>query len=563
LKISGGNVMINANKCISISVIALTVFFIPAILGYEDLSTADSTSDVAVYNEDYGEHLGTVNFQVSCNAAARRHTERGLALLHHMTYEGARAEFTAATVDDSDCAMGFWGQAMSFIHPLWSDPPDEIEFKTGQALLKMAITRGKKTEWELAYIEAVEGYYSKGRNESEKINLASYEKAWEKVYHHFPKDMEAACFYALAHMATADPSDKTFAKQRRSGAIAEKVLYQIPDHPGAHHYIIHAYDYPGLAERALAVARSYGRIAPAVPHALHMPTHIFTRLGMWRESINMNKRSADAALKHPSGGAISLHYTHALDYLAYAYLQRGEDEKAQQVLDMIIAIKEPVQIHVASAYTFAAVPARLALERQGWADAALLKPRLPVDYPWDRVPAMEAVTYFAKALGSARSGYGQMAGKALDRLTALHDLSAKTSPYWTKQIEIMRLSAMAWLKYEDGAREKALDIMQRAAALEASTEKHPVTPGEVLPSRELLGDMLLDMGRYKEAQEAYETALDRSPNRLNSMYGAGRAAQLMGNKKDALSFYMKLVEITAGDSKRERLQQVRAYLSKK
>ncbi|MCK5506681.1 MAG: tetratricopeptide repeat protein, partial [Thermodesulfovibrionia bacterium] len=222
----------------------------------------------------------------------------------------------------------------------------------------------------------------------------------------------------------------------------------------------------------------------------------------------------------------------------------------------------PVQVHVASAYTFAAVPARLALERQEWADASSLKPRLPANYPWDRFPAMEAVTHFARALGAAQSGNKQVAGKALDKLAALHDLSAKTSTYWTKQIEIMRLSAMAWLKYDEGAREKALDIMQRAAELEASTEKHPVTPGEVLPARELLGDMLLEMGRYRDAQEAYETALKRSPNRFNSIYGAGRAAELRGNKKDALSFYRKLVEITAKDSKRERLQQVRAFLSK-
>jgi tetratricopeptide (TPR) repeat protein len=554
--------MMNKKEYIYVTIIIIATFFISPKLGYEDLSANGKTHDAAMYNKDYGEHLGTVNFPVSCNESARSHAERGLALLHNMTYEGARAEFEAATVDDPNCAMGFWGQAMSFIHPLWSDPPDEAEFKKGQDLLKEARTRGKKTEWELAYISAVESYYSEGRNESEKVNLDSYEKAWEKVYRQFPKDTEAACFYALAYMATADPSDKTYTKQKRAGAISEKVLFQVPDHPGAHHYIIHAYDYPELAEKALAVARNYGKIAPSVPHALHMPTHIFTRYGKWQESITMNRRSADAALQHPVGGAISLHYTHALDYLAYAYLQRGEDGKAKQVMDTIRDIKEPVQVHVASAYTFAAVPARLALERQEWADAASLKPRLPANYPWDRFPAMEAITYFAKALGAVRSGNVQAAGKALDKLAALHDLSAKTSTYWTKQIEIIRLSAMAWLTYEEGAREKALDIMQRAAELEASTEKHPVTPGEVLPARELLGDMLLEMGRYKKAQEAYETALDRSPNRLNSMYGAGRAAELGGNKKEALSFYRKLVEITAKDSNRERLQQIRAFLSK-
>jgi tetratricopeptide (TPR) repeat protein len=554
--------MKNKNKYIYVTIMIIAAFFISPRLGYENLLANGRIHDAAMNDEDYGEHLGTVNFPVSCNEAARSHSERGLALLHNMTYEGAKAEFIEATVDDSDCAMAYWGQAMSFIHPLWSDPPNKAEFESGQNLLKEARTREKKTEWESAYIAAAESYFAEGRDGSEKVNLASYEKAWEKVYSQFPKDTEAACFYALAHMATADPSDKTYVKQKRAGTIAKKVLYQVPDHPGAHHYIIHAYDYPELAEKALAVARNYGKIAPSVPHALHMPTHIFTRYGIWRESITMNRRSADVALKHPVRGAISLHYTHALDYLAYAYLQRGEDEKAKEVLDIIMDIKEPVQVHVASAYTFAAVPARLALERQEWADAALLKPRLPANYPWDSFPAMEAITYFARALGAARSGKVQAAGKALDSLSALHNLSAKTSAYWTKQIEIMRLSAMSWLRYDEGAREKALEIMHRAAELEASTEKHPVTPGEVLPARELLGDMLLEMGRYKEAQEAYETALQRSPNRLNSLYGAGRAAELRGNKKNALFFYKKLVEITAEDSNRERLQQAKAFLSK-
>jgi tetratricopeptide (TPR) repeat protein len=554
--------MTKTNNYIYISMMIIATLCISPILGHEDLLANGGTQDAAMHKEDYGKHLGTVNFPVSCNEEARGHAERGLALLHNMTYEGSRAEFAEAIAADSDCAMGFWGQAMSYIHPLWSDPPDEVEFKKGQDLLKKARTRAKKTAWELAYIAAAESYYKEGRNESEKVNLASYEKAWEKVYRQFPEDLEAACFYALAHMATADPSDKTYAKQKRAGAIAEKVLYQISDHPGAHHYIIHAYDYPELAEKALAVARNYGKIAPSVPHALHMPTHIFTRYGIWEESIAMNRRSADAALKHPVGGAISLHYTHALDYLAYAYLQRGEDKKAKQVLDTIRDIKKPVQAHVASAYTFAAVPARLALERQEWADAASLKPRLPANYPWERFPAMEAVTHFARALGAARSGNTQVAGKALEKLAALHDLSVKISAYWTKQIEIMRLSALAWSKYEGGLKEEGLNIMQKAAEMEASTEKHPVTPGEVLPARELLGDMLLEMGRYTKAKEAYETALNRSPNRLNSMYGAGRAAELIGNKKSALSFYKKLVEITVQDSERERLQQAKAFLSK-
>jgi tetratricopeptide (TPR) repeat protein len=478
-----------------------------------------------------------------------------------MTYEGARAAFAAAIESDSDCAMGYWGQAMTFIHPLWSDPPSKADFKRGQELVKKAKTRGQKTEQEHVYIDAVTAYYAGGWNRDERPNLTNFEKGWEKVYRKFPKDLEAACFYALAHMATSDPEDKTYAKQKQAAAIAKKVLAQIPDHPGAHHYIIHAYDYPELAEKALVVARSYGQIAPDVPHALHMPTHIFTRLGLWQESIIMNRRSANAALKHPVGKGVSLHFPHALDYLAYAYLQRGEDKKAKGVLDTINKLEGSYQVHIAAAYTFAAVPARLALERQEWSDAALLEPRTPKNYPWDKFPSMEAITHFARALGAARSGNKQAATQALDKLTALREQTEKTSAYWAKQVKIQRLSALAWLEYHEGIQEEALDIMRRAAKLEASTEKHPVTPGEVLPARELLADMLLDMGRHKEAQAEYEAALEHSTNRFNSLYGAGRAAELAGDKSKAVLYYKKLVEITASNTTRERLSQVRAFLA--
>jgi tetratricopeptide (TPR) repeat protein len=478
-----------------------------------------------------------------------------------MTYAGARRVFEAAIVVDPDCAMGYWGQAMTLVHPLWSDPPSKEDFKRGQALVNEATTRGRQTERERAYIAAVEAYYGEGWNRDETANLASFEQGWEKVYRRFPKDLEAACFYALAHMATADPADKSYTKQKRAGALGEMVLAHAPGHPGAHHYIIHAYDYPALAGKALQAARSYGKIAPEIPHALHMPTHIFTRLGFWQESIIMNRRSAAAALKHPVGDAISLHYPHALDYLAYAYLQRAEDQKTKQILETLSTLKGPFQVHAATSYTFAAVPARFALEQQEWTDAASLEPRTPSNYPWDRFPAMEAITHFARALGAARSGNGQAAIQDLENLAALRERAAESSAYWEKQIEIQRLSATAWLAYEQGRKEVALDIMQRAVELETSTEKHPITPGDVLPARELLADMLLDMGRHTEAQIEYEAALERSANRFNSLYGAGRAAELGGNKRKATFYYKTLVEMTANDTERERFQEVRVFLA--
>lgn len=275
----------------------------------------------------------------------------------------------------------------------------------------------------------------------------------------------------------------------------------------------------------------------------------------------MNKRSAAAALKHPAGAEISLHYLHALDYLVYAYLQRAEDQKAKQVLDTLEASKGPIQPHAASAYTLAVVPARLALERQEWADAASLVARTPSNYQWDRYTAMEAITHFARALGAARSGNGQAARQAIDKLASLHERTAKTSAYWAKQIEIQRLSAKAWLAFQEGEQEEALNIMRRAAELEASTEKHPVTPGEVLPSRELLADMLVEMGRHNEALAEYEVALERSANRFNSLYGAGRAAELAGDKKKATMYYQKLLEVAAqADTELPRIRHARRFL---
>jgi tetratricopeptide (TPR) repeat protein len=542
--------------------IVLCALLLAPVLGQYTNHSLPVAEASKVQIDTYGDQLGTVQFPMSCSDAAKPLVERGVALLHHMTYEGARDAFAVATRTDPDCAMGYWGQAMTYIHPLWSDAPSKEDFERGRALVAEAKTRGQKTDRENAYIAAAGAYYEQGWNKIETANLQSFEAVWEKVYRRFPQDIEAACFYALAHMATASPADKTFTKQKQAGAIAEKVLAQVSDHPGAHHYVIHAYDYPPLASKALIAAQSYGKIAPDIPHALHMPTHIFTRLGLWKESIIMNKRSAAAALKHPAGSEVSLHYPHALDYIVYAYLQQADDHKVRQVMEDFLDKDGSFQTHIAASYSFTAIPARFALERQQWSEAAGLEPRLPNNYPIEGFPAMEAITYFAKALGAARSGNAKIANQALETLTALQDKAQKKSAYWAKQIEIQRLSATAWIVYQDGRKIEALKIMQKAAELESSTEKHPVTPGEILPARELLADMLFDMGRYSEAQSEYETALERSPNRFNSLYGAGLAAEIGGNKSEAVFYYKKIVEITATiKTDREQLKHAKLYLS--
>jgi tetratricopeptide (TPR) repeat protein len=324
------------------------------------------------------------------------------------------------------------------------------------------------------------------------------------------------------------------------------VLAANPDHPGAYHYVIHAYDYPPLADKAEKAARGYADVAPAVPHALHMPSHIFTRLGLWEESIDWNTRSAAAAKAHPAEGAVSLHYLHALDYLAYARLQRAEDSAADEVAATTAALEGPFQTHGASAYTLAAVPARVALERENWEAAAALEAG-STEFAWDRFPQMEAITWFARGIGAARAGDAAAARRALERLEELHAAVPPTAAYWATQVEIQRLAVQAWTELAEGAAEAALATMQASAALEAATEKHPITPGEVLPARELLGDMLRETGRYEEAIEAYEQALERSPNRFRSLFGAGKAAELAGDPDSAAEWYRQLLELVIGD----------------
>ena len=519
---------------------------------------------IAETADSYGDNLGTVNFPVSCSETSQQRMERGVALLHHMTYTGARKVFESIRAAEPNCALAYWGIAMTYVHPLWLDPPNEEQLKLGLDLIELAKKRGPKTAREHAYIAALEAYYQNTPEGDQRARIERFEQAWNKVYHEFPEDLEAASFYALAHMATATSSDKSYRKQKKAGAIMEKILVQIPDHPGAHHYIIHAYDFPGLADRALKVARNYGKVAPEVPHALHMPTHIFTRLGLWQESIDWNRRSAAAAWKNKQDGAITMHYLHALDYLAYAYLQQLKDEKAKAVTETVLSLSGAFfDLNAeATAYALAAIPARYALERQEWEAAARLKPRKPASFQWgNRFSAFEATIHFARALGAARSGDTSSAKSALKELEALHAIVAQKNAYWAGQIRIQQLSAQAWLAFEEGKKADALHLMQQAAGLESSTEKHPVTPGEVLPARELLGDMLMELERPKEALTEYETGLERSPNRLNSLYGAGRAAELAGDKKKAEVYYQKLFKLTAqADTKRPRLQDARRFL---
>lgn len=510
-----------------------------------------------------GASMGSVAFPVSCTEDASARMRLGLALLHNMTYTEAEAAFRSASDLDPECALAYWGVAMTYVHPLWPDVPSPAQFERGRALLEQARTRGTRTPREEAYVTALEAYYRDAETRDEPARLASYAAAWAQVAADHPDDPEAALFRALSLMATAPGSDQTFATQQEAGAIAEQVLKRIPDHPGAHHYTIHAYDVPPLAQRALPVARSYGKVAPDNSHALHMTSHIFTRVDLWEESIQYNARAADAALHHPINGATSHHHLHALDYLAYAHLQRADDAKAREVLDHLSALHGPVMDNSVTAYAFAAVPARIALERQRWADAARLQPRQPASLSWDNYPHLDAITEFARALGHAHTGNMAAARTSVARLGALQTKAAALpGAYdWGIQVKIQEVAARAWIAYGERRTDEAVRLMQEAAQLESTTQKNPVTPSEVLPAGELLGDMLLDLKRYDEALAAYRTALERSPNRLNSLYGAGRAAEGAGDRQTAAEFYRQLVAVApAPNGMHARLDHAREFL---
>ena len=505
-------------------------------------------------------HLGRVDFLTSCSQQAETHFETGLALLHHMMYEQAEKACNTAAAADPACAIAHWGMAMTQLHPLWA-PPTEQELQKGREAVNQAKVLQAPSEREQAYISAIAAYFE-ASDRTHQERLADWEAAQENLFQSYPDDVDAGAFYALAHLATAPPTDKNFTHQVRAGTLLEKLHRRAPDHPGLFHYLIHAYDNPALAERAVDVARGYDKIAPSVPHALHMPSHIFVRLGMWPEVIAWNRRSADAALQQPVNGYTSMHHAHALDYLMYAYLQQGHDEKAREVLDEIDAV-DNYQDHFGAAYGVAASQARYVLEQGEWVEAARLPVRTHDAFPWDKYPQYEAITYFARGLGAARSDNLDAARQAIDTLNVRYERTiAAGEDYWAVHIDVQRKTIAAWIAYAANRHDEATALMRDAADLEDSVDKHPVTPGAVRPARELLGDMLVLLDRPADAIEAYRAALEVSPNRFNSLYGIGHAAERAGKHEVAKEAYAKLAELAIeADAEREQLTRAKAFLA--
>ena len=514
----------------------------------------------------YGNELGTIKFPVSCNALATPIMERSLALLHHMTYAGAEAEFSKAIKADPDCALAYWGVAMTWIHPLWNDPPSEERLASGLEYLNKAGDMANKTEREAGYIAAALAYYDGAAGRPEPESLVLFRDAWEKVYRAYPEDIEAAAFYSLALMGGADKSDQTLADSAKAGLLVEEILTKVPDHPAGHHYVIHAYDSPAFASQALTVARNYSELAPEVPHALHMPTHIFTRMGYWEDSIAMNERSADAAHESTGGEYTSSQMLHAQDYLVYAHLQKANEIGASDVEAYTAKLQGPWDKNArgAAAYALAAMPARMALERRDWATAAKLEARQPKSFPWsDSFAAFEAISWFGRGLGAARDGQWELAEAAVTEMGLLRNVLEETKQgYWVKQLDIQMKSILAWNAYVQGDNQNGLQLMREAADLENSTFKHPMTPGELLPANELLGDMLLDAGAADAALAAYRHSMDRSPARFNSLFGAAMAADSLGDATTASDYFGTIVAMTEGaDVDWPRLKMAREYVS--
>jgi tetratricopeptide (TPR) repeat protein len=502
--------------------------------------------------------LGTVHFATSCSPAVTKDFDRGVALLHSFWFSAAIEAFNGVLKTDPTCAMAYWGIAMSW----WGNPFGGFRsaqaLQAGQAALEKAKATGAKTERERAYLAAVETLYRDNATVDQRTRTLAYEKAMEQLAAKHPDDVEARIFYALSLDQTALPTDKTYANQLKAAAILEKEFARQPDHPGLAHYIIHSFDVPPLAPRALTAARRYAKIAPAAPHALHMPSHTFTRVGSWQESIDTNIASAAAARKD---GAAS-EELHALDYQVYAYLQTGQDAAARKTLDGISSIGQRIQVNAAGAaapapagfFARAAIPARYALERNAWAEAAKLSPR-DSPFPWT-----EAITHFARAIGAARTGDVAAAQADVDKLASLADgLRKAKDEYWSEQVEIQRQAAAAWVRFAEGRRDEALTLAREAADREDATEKSAVTPGPIKPARELLGDMLMELGRPADALKEFETAMKKEPNRFRALYGAILAAQTTGNRQKARDYARSLIEICqrADRPGRQELEAIR------
>jgi tetratricopeptide (TPR) repeat protein len=505
------------------------------------------------------EKLGNVHFPVSCSADAQRQFDRALGMLHSFWYPQGLDAFAEITTTNPDCAMAYWGIAISARANPLVGPPGTAALERGWQAVGKAKAAGARTPRERDYIAAMETYYRDWQTRDYPTRVLAYEAAMEQLHRRYPEDAEGALFYAFAinEAVTVLPADKTHARPLMAGQILERVLAAQPDHPGALHYLIHSYDFPSLAARGLPAAERYADIAPSAPHALHMPSHVYSMLGMWQESIRSNQASLRVAKT----------YVHAMDFMMYAYLQGAQDREAQRLLEESRALQEtqappatasPTGAILGVHTAFAAIPARYALERGRWADARALRVR-------PAYPAADAITYFARAIGAARSGDVAGARQEIAQLQSLRaTLKQAQDVYWAEQVEIQRLAAEAWTAHAAGNKNEALKLMRAAADMEDVSEKHVAMENRLWPMRELLGELLLALKQPAEALRAFELSFKAAPNRFRGFYGAARAADRLGNRAKAGEYYEKLVALSShADSDRPELTEAKAFLARK
>lgn len=507
--------------------------------------------------------LGSVAFVNSCADNVRKNFDLAIALLHSFEYDEAEKVFAKVIDKDPRCAMAYWGVALSNYHLLWT-PPNAAELQKGSKAIEIAKQLEHKTPQEAEYINAAAQLYHEWKKLDHKTRCLNYEKAMEQIHVKYPRDKEAAALYALALNASADPTDTTYTKQRKAGAILDALYPNEPDHPGIIHYIIHTYDNPDLAEVALPAARRYASVAPSSAHALHMPSHIFIRTGLWDESIQSNLASVSSAKCYAEQTGIKGHWDeelHGLDYLMYGYLQKGDNDGAKQQWEYLKTIEFVSPVNFKVAYAFAAMPSRYLLENKLWEQAAGLVVH-PPNFQWKDYPWQEAIIYFTRILGLVHQGKLDSARQELKSLEALRDtLKNQNDSYKANQVQIQIHASEAWILAKEGKDQDGIKQMTIAADIEDKTQKHPVTPCEVLPARELLGDMLLEMKHYDKALAAYEADLEKHPNRFNGLFGAAMASEKSKNHAKATAYYQQLIKISGTrHSSRPELQRAKTYL---
>jgi hypothetical protein len=503
--------------------------------------------------EKTSEAVGKVAFQNSCSPAVQAKLLRGVAMLHSFFYTAAEKAFEEVAAEDNSCAIAAWGFASILMsNPLAGTGALAKDAPRAQAAIDKGRQMQAKTERERDYLEAVAAYYEDFANRPERDRQLARAKAYEALAAKYPKDDEAQIFYALYLAGTQLQTDQTYAAYLKAAAILESQFKKYPEHPGVAHYLIHSYDAPPIAQKGVPAARRYSDIAPDAPHALHMPSHIFTRVGEWSDSAATNRRSVSAAQKNNEPDEA----THAADYMTYAYLQLARDSEARKALEEAQQVKTFNPGRFVAPYALAAMPARYALERADWRAAAQLEPRQ------DKFPFTVALTHFARALGAARSGDAASAQKDVERLAALGaEVKAANNPYWAGEVEVMRLAATAWTSLAQGKKDEALEAMRRAADLEDKSEKHIVTPARLLPARELLGDMLMEVKRPAEALREYEASQVREPKRLRGYHGAGLAAAQAGEHAKAKQHFGQLIAMTDKGEPRPEVTAARNWLA--